>query len=254
MKTVLITGASTGIGRACAEYFISKGYYVGAYDLNLDALSETAQHLKIKGECCFAACDVTQFDQVEAMIAHFSEHTKGRLDVLVNCAGVLSGGAFEALTEAKIANMIDVNCKGLSFVANCAHPMLKNTPGSSLVNICSASGLYGIPGLSVYSASKFYVRGLTEALNIEWQADDIKVCSVMPPFVKTGMLDDVPQKMLDSLGIDLEPEDIAREVFDASQSSGVHHPVSSKIKLLNSLGMRLPERARRYLVRQLTGA
>lgn len=251
MKTVLITGASSGIGKACAQHFSQQGYFVGLYDLQAQALAETSKTLA-NDNYCYQACDVRDFEQVQAMFEHFKSHSQGRLDVLINCAGVLSGGRFDQLTQAQIDNIIEVNCKGLSYVAHSAFSLLKNTPKSSLVNICSASGLYGIPGLSVYSASKFYVRGFTEALNIEWQQEDIHVCSVMPPFVNTKMLQDVPQKMLDTLGVSLEPEDIAKEVFAASQSNEVHRPISLKLKALNGLGMRLPAAARKGIIRYLT--
>lgn len=251
MHSVLITGASSGIGKACAQHFSQRGYFVGLYDLQAQALAETCKTLA-NDHYCYQACDVRDFGQVQAMFEHFSSHSQGRLEVLVNCAGVLSGGRFEQLTQAQMDNIIEVNCKGLSYVAHNAFSLLKNTPKSSLVNICSASGLYGIAGLSVYSASKFYVHGLTEALNIEWQREDIHVCSVMPPFVNTKMLQGVPQKMLDTLGVNLEPEDIAKEVFKAAHNRAVHRPISLKLKALDSLGMRLPATIRKTVIRHLT--
>lgn len=253
MKSVLITGASSGIGRACVKYFAKKGFFVGLYDLDEASLSSLASELP-KGQSCFGVCDVRDSAQVKQMIESFSVASSERLDVLVNCAGVLSGGHFQDLSESQISAMLDVNCKGLTLVAHAAFPLLKTSKDSILVNICSASGLYGIPGLAVYSSTKFYVRGLTEALNIEWQSEGIRVTSVMPPFVKTGMLKDVPEKMLKILGVDLVPEDIAREVFIAAHSAKVHKPVSLKIKALSTIGMRLPASWKRVLVKQLTGS
>ncbi|NKI18719.1 SDR family oxidoreductase [Spongiibacter sp. KMU-166] len=251
MKTIFITGAANGIGLATAKHFAGLGWFVGLYDINSDGL----QSLLDSGEfphACGKHCDVTQRNSIKEALAHFGSHTNGRLDVLVNNAGVLSSGAFEDIKPEAHDLIIDINVKGLTTVAQEGFPLLKQTPGSTLVNLCSASSVHSLPLLAVYSASKFYVNGLTEALNIEWAQHDIRVTAVKPPIVNTSMGHAIDQRITQRMAVDVEPEQIAEAIEMAIKGKRVSYLLGASAKLWGVIDKLLPESGRRRLVRYLS--
>jgi NAD(P)-dependent dehydrogenase (short-subunit alcohol dehydrogenase family) len=250
MKTIFITGAASGIGLATAKRFASQGWFVGLYDINSDGV----QALLDGGDfpqACGSYCDVTQRSSIREALAHFSSHTDGRLDVLVNNAGVLSSGAFEEIAPEAHDLIIDINVKGLTTVAQEAFPLLKQTPGSTLVNLCSVSSVHGIPMLAVYSASKFYVNGLTEALHIEWAQHDIRVTSVKPPIVNTAMGHSLDPKITQRMSVDLEPEHVAEAIERAVGGKRIGYLLGTSARLWGFIDKFLPESGRRRLVKYL---
>jgi short-subunit dehydrogenase len=118
----------------------------------------------------------------------------------------------------------------------------------------SASALYGTPHLASYSASKFAVRGLTEALNIEWANHDIRVSDIMPPFVNTNMVKSQQYQapVLKRLGVTLDAEDVAKAVWRSVGSDSVHHPVGKKFKAAMLTNKLLPTQASRKLMALLS--
>ena len=252
MKTLFITGAAHGIGLETAKRFAAQGWFVGLYDINQPALEELLAS-EIFPNACGQYCDVTQHDSVAAALAHFSEHTQGRLDLLVNNAGVLSSGKFEDIEAQAHDLIIDVNVKGLTTVAHCAFSLLKQTPGATLVNLCSVSSVHGLPLLAVYSASKFYVNGLTEALHIEWAAHDIRVTSVKPPVVNTAMGHQLDPKLTQKMAMDMEPSHVAEAIQLAAEGNRIGYVLGTSARLWKFLDKFLPERGRRALTAYLTG-
>lgn len=252
MKTLFITGAAHGIGLETAKRFAAQGWFVGLYDINQPALEELLAS-KDFPNACGQYCDVTQRDSVAAALAHFSEQTQGRLDLLVNNAGVLSSGKFEDIEAQAHDLIIDVNVKGLTTVAHCAFELLKQTPGATLVNLCSVSSVHGLPLLAVYSASKFYVNGLTEALHIEWAAHDIRVTSVKPPVVNTAMGHQLDPKLTQKMAMDMEPAHVAEAIQLAAEGNRIGYVLGTSAKLWAFVDKILPERARRALTSYLTG-
>ena len=252
MKTVFITGAASGIGLATARRFASEGWFVGLYDIN----AEAAERHSSGGEfpaSCGGSCDVTDRDSVKKALAHFAEAADGRMDVLINNAGVLTAGNFESNDSAAHDAMIRVNVLGLTNVAQLAFPLLKSTPNSTLLNLCSVSSVYGVPLLAVYSASKFYVNGLTQALSIEWAEHGIRVLSIKPPFVSTAMIDGMPEQLMKSLTVDFSPEQIADEIMHALAGSGGSYLLGGKAKALGFLSKILPAPLARRVVKYVTG-
>lgn len=251
MKTIFITGAARGIGLATAKRFAAQGWFVGLYDIN----SDEVRLLLDSGEfhlACGKYCDVTQRSSIKEALNHFGSHTDGRLDVLVNNAGVISSGAFEEIDSKDHDLIVDVNVKGVTTVAQEAFPFLKQTPGSTLVNLCSVSCVHGLPLLAVYSASKFYVNGLTEALHIEWAQYDIRVTSVKPPIVNTVMGHAIDQRLTQRMSVDLEPEHIAEAVQVAVEGKRVSYLLGPSAKLWGRVNKILPEFGRRRLARYLS--
>jgi NAD(P)-dependent dehydrogenase (short-subunit alcohol dehydrogenase family) len=187
-QSIFITGGGSGIGRATAILFARKGWRVGLADVNAAGLAETAALLP-SGIASAYQMDVRDRDAWVATLDAFVATTGGRLDVLFNNAGIGSGGPLAETDFAEIDRVIAINLVGVLNGARIGHAYLKRTPGSCLLNTASASAIYGSSGLAPYSATKFGVRALTEALDGEWAADGIKVRSIVPSFIDTPLLD-----------------------------------------------------------------
>ena len=252
MKTVFITGAASGIGLATARRFASEGWFVGLYDIDAEAVDRLLAGGAFPA-VCGGPCDVTDLESVEQAMAHFSGKTEGRMDVLINNAGVLTAGPFESVDPGAHEAMIRVNVLGLTQVAQAAYPLLKATPHSALLNLCSVSAMHGVPLLAVYSASKFYVNGLTQALRIEWAEHGIRVLSIKPPFVSTAMVEGMPEQLMKSFTVDYSPEQIADAIMQALAGSADSYLLGWKAKSLGFLAKVLPARLGRRVVMYLTG-
>ena len=252
MKTVFITGAAHGIGLATAKRLAADGWFVGLYDISSEALEVLLASGDFPQACAYY-CDVTQRGSVEEAIAHFASHTQGRLDLLVNNAGVLTSGNFEDIDAQAHDLMIDVNIRGLTTVAQLAFPLLQQTANACVVNLCSVSSVHGLPLLAVYSASKFYVNGLTEALSIEWAQHDIRVTAVKPPLVNTRMGHSVRPELMTKFSVDMEPEDVAEAVQRAAEGNRTGYLLGTSSRIWAWVDKHLPERGRHRLTRYLTG-
>lgn len=254
-SAVLITGAAAGIGRACAERFAREGWFVGLCDIDERGVQALAQQL---GPRTFAArLDVTDAVDWQQVLTAFFEAGGRRLDLLLNNAGVLVSGHFGEIPLEKQLWLVDVNFKGVINGCHAALPYLKQTPQARLINMASASAIYGAPSLAVYSATKFAVRGLTEALQIEWKPLGIAVSDIWPLYVQTKMIDAVGaggQKSLDSMGVRLTPQDVADTVWRAAQRPGRTHWIVGLQAKLTALAVRLsPSFLTRRVVAWLSG-
>lgn len=250
-KTIFITGAASGIGRATALHFAEKGWYVGLFDVDAHGLEKLSHHIG-QEKCCHGVMDVTRDESVQGAVRHFSERTHGRMDVLFNCAGILFMGPNTEIAMADQEKTVAVNFTG---VLRCIHEsldLLKRTPEAVVINMSSASAVYGSPELAVYSATKFAVRGLTEALNIELASVGIRVCDVMAPYVQTPMILDaaVQATSVRRLGVRITPAEVAAVVWKAAHGNRVHWKVGLLIRLMMAGTWALPF-ARRLLVRIL---
>jgi NADP-dependent 3-hydroxy acid dehydrogenase YdfG len=244
-KSVFITGAAAGIGRATALSFAKNGYTVGAYDIDEDGLKALADEIdELGANVVTGHLDVTDPDEMARCVAEFTQAADGRLDVMINNAGILLAGRFEDIAVKAHHREIDVNTKGVVNGLHAAFPYLKSTPGSVVVNLSSASAIYGQAELANYSATKFFVRAITEALDIEWQQYGIRVVAMWPLYVQTAMTEDIKTGTTESLGIRLTAQDVADEIVKAVDPPWprrmihqVHFPVGSQAKTM-ALGAR----------------
>ncbi|KQB84042.1 SDR family oxidoreductase [Corynebacterium oculi] len=210
-KSIFISGGASGIGCQVALRFHREGWIVGVYDRDERALA--ALNEEYPG-IVTGPLDVTDAQQWEEALADFASHTGGRLDVLDNNAGIIGDGDIVDQSPEVIAAQNNVNCTGAVLGARAAHRYLKGTKGSHLVNMGSASAIYGQPHIIPYSASKFYVTGLSEALDLEWRRDGIRVVCLMPLWVKTKLAD-VEAASTKRLGVRITPEQVAEAVWKA---------------------------------------
>jgi NAD(P)-dependent dehydrogenase (short-subunit alcohol dehydrogenase family) len=214
---IFITGAAAGIGRATAERFAARGWFVGLYDVAEGAVQALCQQLGPQNAIA-GKLDVRDEAAFSAALAQFFDAASGRLDVLFNNAGILATGDFESIPLARHQLLVDINLKGVLNGCMLALPYLRRTPGARVISMCSASAIYGTPAFASYSATKFAVKGLSEALDIEWARHGIRVMDLLPLFVATPMLNDVaqPPAIVGRLGVRLTADDIAETVWRAA--------------------------------------
>ena len=238
-KAIFITGGASGIGLAVGKYFANKGWRVGLADVNAAGL-EAARAGFAADKVNTYVMDVRDRGQWDAALKDFFEASGGRLDVMFNNAGIAVGGTFAETSADDMARILDININGMIYGAYAAHPYLKATPGSCLVSTASAAGIYGSAGLALYSAGKFAIRGLSEALDGEWAADGIKVRVLMPSFIDTPLLDAVApgtnrtaREGVRDAGLEFTPvEDVAKAVWDGVHGDKVHLIVGKTAKKL----------------------
>jgi short-subunit dehydrogenase len=187
-KTVAITGAASGIGAALARAIGEQGASLGLMDIEAASLGQVADELRAGGATVSThRVDVRRLDELEAARdAMLAEH--GAVDVLVNNAGVTTFGAFEQLELADVRRVIDINLWGVVYGCRAFVPVLRSRPAAHIVNVASEAGLAGMPWQSVYCASKFAVRGFSDALRAELAASDIGVTCVLPGATATNIL------------------------------------------------------------------
>jgi NADP-dependent 3-hydroxy acid dehydrogenase YdfG len=241
-RAVFITGAAAGIGRATALTFARNGFTVGGYDIDEVGLKTLADDIQLfGGRALVGHLDVTDPDEMSQRVTEFATAAGNRLDVLINNAGILRAGRFEDINVNVHHKEIDINTKGVVNGLHAAFPYLRSTPKSVVVNLASASAIYGQAELAVYSATKFFVRGITEALDIEWGGYGIRVIAMWPLYVQTAMTDNIKTGTTESLGIKLTAQDVADAIAAAVEPSWlrrlihqVHFPVGAQTMALGS--------------------
>jgi NADP-dependent 3-hydroxy acid dehydrogenase YdfG len=220
-RVALVTGASSGIGEATAEALAAEGARVALAARREDELHALADRIESEGgETLVVPTDVTDESQVEAMIQETYE-TFGRLDVLVNNAGVMLLENVADASRENFRQMAEVNLLGLMNTTHEALPIMQEQGTGHIVNLSSVAGRKAIPGSSAYNATKFGVNGFTEALRQELagEGNEIRTTLIEPGFVDTELDEHIPdddqqaqtQEMLETISA-LTGEDIARSI------------------------------------------
>lgn len=183
-RAVLVTGATSGIGRAVALRFAESGVRVAAVGRNAEALREVGDAIrKAGGESLTVAADVTKEEDVHNLVQH-AVGEFGRLDVLINAAGHISNGSIENTSLAAWDKMMDVNLRAVFHLMQLATPHLIETQGN-IVNISSVTGLRSFPGVLAYCVSKAGVDQLTRCAALELAPKNVRVNAVNPGVVVT---------------------------------------------------------------------
>lgn len=251
-RTIFISGGASGIGRATAELFAGKGWHVGIADIDAATLATTARAIGAEP----FALDVRDYDAWGEAFDAFTAGGARPLHVFLNNAGIAAGGPFGEIGQAELDRVIDINFRGVLYGARAAYPHLARTPGSALVNTASASAIWGSPGLAAYSATKFGVRGLTEALDGEWAAAGIKVRSLQPGFIDTPLLratvggsNETARDRVAAAGLEFTPvEKVADAVWGLiHDDSALHAYVGPTARRLAFAARWLPGRLRKRM-------
>lgn len=238
-RAIFITGAGSGIGQATARFFAARGWRVGLADVRADGLAETAALL---GDAAHIRhpMDVREPEAWAHALAAFAG--AGPIDIVFNNAGVAAGGPIIDMTPAEIERTVSINLLGVLYGARAAYPYLKRADGgAALVSTSSAAGLYAGAGMSVYAATKFGVRAMTEALEREWAADGIAVRAIMPGFIDTPLLSATSsgsnrsiRETVAEAGLEFTPvEAVAQAVWDAAHGRRTHTLVGRTARRLH---------------------
>lgn len=217
-RAVIVTGAARGQGREIALEFARQGADVAICDVGRTALATVDYPLASTAELDGAAeairtlggrvvtriCDIRDQKQVEAFVAAARE-AFGRIDVLVNNAGILSGNKpVHEMTDEQFTTMIDVNLIGLWRMSRAAVPHLIAAGGGRIVNVASAAGLVGAPGFGHYCAAKHGVVGLTKTMAAELAPYKITVNAICPGLVDTTMVSHAADQLASQLSISVD--------------------------------------------------
>jgi 3-oxoacyl-[acyl-carrier protein] reductase len=211
-KTALITGAGKGLGKAIALALAAEGVHLGLIARTQDDLQSLANEVKILNpdlRVYFTTADVGSYEQVKDAVALLTRQLGGKLDILINSAGILKVGPLLAIDIADWENVIRINLFGTYYTIHEALPYMVKQEQGDIINIASTAGLKGSANMSAYAASKAAVISLSESLMYEVRKYNIRVSTVNPSTVATDMTmsanftDGNPDKVL-------QPEDLAQ--------------------------------------------
>lgn len=254
-KAIFITGGASGIGLAAAKRFAAEGWFVGLADIDKAGL-RAAQEAIGKDKASTYILDVRERAEWPKALAAFEKAAGGRIDAVLNNAGVASFGWLEEVSVDEEDRMIDINLRGVLNGARAGLEHLKKTKGR-LINVASVAGLYGTPRIAVYSATKFAVKGLSEALDIEFSRHGVSVACVMPWFVDTPILNSGAQgtneKMADTIRGQghpvYTPEDAAAVIWQAAHGKELHYLVGQRAKQTRFASRFLPGVIRKQMMK-----
>jgi len=268
-KTIFITGAASGIGRATAQRFASEGWWVGAADLNAAGL-ETLQAELGPDNCASFVLDVTDKAAYDRVVAKLAQVTDGKLDMLYNNAGIGVTGYFDDIPLEQAMQLVQVNLVGVINGVYAALPLLKNSSNSLCFSTSSSAATYGAPHLAVYAATKFAVKGLTEALAVELSRFNVRAADVLPGLIDTAILTDSPlyvdgervEVQGRTVGVNpsedgpfrlISPSEVAAAAWLAYQNDTIHWYVPAEIEEIDKLKVQSPEALRDQRIEMMFG-
>lgn len=233
----LVVGAGSGIGRVTAELLAARGAAVVVADVNREAAAETAERIRrARGQAEACGCDVTRAEDVEAAVA-LARQKLGRLDVVINCAGILRVARLEATSEKEWSEVLAVNLTGAFLLTRAAMAAMREQGGGAIVHIASRTAIRAKEGHGAYAASKAGILQLTQMAAVEGASHGIRVNCVCPGFIDTPLTrtgypaeDFAAWNRVCPLGRAGRPDEVARAMLflasdEASFITGVALPV-----------------------------
>lgn len=244
-QSIFITGAASGMGLETARLFAGQGWFVGGFDVNEAGLSELQAELGADN-CLVRRLDVTDRDDYRAAIAAFGEATGGKMDLLYNNAGIGRGGPFAEQPFEDVIAVVQVNLMGVLIGIHEAIGLLKATPNALCFTTSSSSATFGMANIAVYSATKHAVKGLSEALSVEFRSYGVRVADVLPgvidtPILPPGVADAAPKEGMFRA---IPPVEVAKTVWAAYHADRLHWYVPPELVELDKAATLTPEAVR----------
>lgn len=248
-QSIFITGAASGMGRETAKLFAAKGWFIGGFDVNEAGLA-SLQHELGAENCIVRRLDVTDRSDYRAALAEFAEATEGKLDLLFNNAGIGRGGPFADQPFEDVIAVVQVNLMGVLIGIHEGIGLLKATPNSMCFTTSSSSATFGMANIAVYSATKHAVKGLSEALSVEFKAYGVRVADVLPgvidtPILPPGVAETAPKEGMFRA---IPPVEIAKVVWDAYHADKLHWYVPPELVELDKAATLTPEGVRDQMI------
>jgi len=267
-RTIFITGSASGMGRETAKLFAAKGWLVGATDVNDAGLKTLEQELG-HDNCWIRKLDVTNKSDFDAALDEFARRAGERLDLMFNNAGIGESGWFEDVPYDAAMRVVQINFVGVLNGVYAALPWLKKTPNSLLFTTSSSSATYGMPRIAVYAATKHAVKGLTEALSVEFKRHGVRVADVLPGLIDTAILRSTPNRSGDAPKpsedefyaqvpkkgmFRLMPADsVAKCVWEAYHGTKLHYYVPAEVAWIDRIKGFAPNFIRNRIMKLLPG-
>lgn len=253
-RIAVVTGAAGGIGRATAIALARAGCHLALADVNRKGLEETAAAIRrLNRRASVHEVDVADEKRVEWWAGEVIR-AHGAVHILINNAGISCGRSFAAMDAGDFDRVMAVNFRGTVYGCRYFLPHLKAAPEAHIVNLSSLFGILGVSGRSAYCASKFALRGFSEALQMELKRDGIGVTTVHPGAVNTGIAAAGPdaasnQAMIKALNRGASPEQVADQIVAAIRKNDIRRVITRGALVLDGLKRLAPEQTQRLLGR-----
>lgn len=238
-KTVLVTGAATGIGRATAEYLHSEGASI--YGIGLDGDAGRAAHAGKEPGLTFREADLTDGAAIKAVVGDLVARFK-RLDAVVNCAGIYATGKrLEEVSDAEWEQTLAINLTAVFKVCRATLPLLRAAGGGAVVNIASVHADATVPGVPAYAASKAGVVGLSRQMALDYAIDRIRVNAVLVGSVATRMTLDglAAAGGTEALGLSFDHNKIARIANPREIATAIGFLISDEASFVTGSAMQV---------------
>jgi uncharacterized protein len=232
-KVVIITGASSGIGKETAILFAQQGANLVLAARNTDALDKLQKQLPPNSQSLVLRTDVTQKEDLKNLIDKTIERFK-QIDILINNAGLGLYGELSNNKDSDIEQVIDVNIRGLILCSAYVTPVMKKQGFGQIINISSVLGKFAIPKMAAYCASKYAVQGFSDSLRAELKRYGIKVITVCPTTTQTEFFNKMPSgTMKPNNPFIMTPEKVAKIILKASIKNKSEVVISFSGKILS---------------------
>ena len=247
-KTIVITGAARGIGHATAKALLQRGARVVIGDRDVNALESAVTALDRIGPVSGYPLDVTNRQSFSEFLDKARSEAGGRIDVLINNAGVMPIGPFLQQSEQAIRSSIEVNFYGVLNGCQLVLPEMVARRGGHIVNIASLAGMIAVPGQAVYAGTKFAVVGLSVALADEFASQGVEVSAILPTFTNTELITGTHPSAAQK---PVQPEQIAAAVVKVLDKPTTVVSVPRYGRFMAATAQMLGPRGRRWLNKKL---
>jgi len=247
-KTIVITGAARGIGRATAEALLGRGARVVIGDRDVAVLESAVLDLNRMGQVSGYPLDVTDAESFAVFLDKARADGGGHIDVLINNAGVMPIGPFLDHSEQAIRSAVEVNFYGVLNGCRLVLPEMVKRRAGHVVNIASVAGVLAVPGQALYAGTKFAVVGLSTALSDEFAPQGVQVSVVMPTFTNTELITGTKATGAQK---PVQPQEIAAAVVKVLDKPTTAVSVPGALRPISILSQLLPPRGRRWLSHKL---